>query len=286
MRELVGKPLDSPLTASRRATLGNIMKSMVALSLASLLAFTSIQSRAQGTVIAGHFGANDPTIEGFTLVQSGNPSLGPVLGDLGVDAWAIGLDSNADMGGYFRNLTAQQGSLGGGGWTLSLTLRILEPFNSANGGIFSSLYTGSEYFILMFGAQPSGDPVLLLQGISYDLSGVGSGYHNYQLRNDVATGATSFWVDGAPFLTEVAGSPNPTTASFSWGGGQHPPGSAYANWNEASLSVIPEPSSLLLLSFGGLFLAAARALTRAKRVVKTASTQTSAHTLMQVFPRN
>lgn len=124
------------------------------------------------------------------------------------------------------------------------------------GGAFAIFYTGTQYFFLRFGAQSDGDPALRLQATTYFLEGAGSAYHTYQLRNDVLTGVTSFWVDGTQFLSEVAVSPDPfNTFSFAWGGGQRPGGSAYANWSEASLSVIPEPSTLVLLSLGGLVLA-------------------------------
>ena len=222
-------------------------------------------SYGQGTLLAGHFGTNNPTTEGYTLSSGGTPSLSPVT-DLGMDAWSIGLNTDVDLAGYEKQFNAQeQMLLGSGGWELSLTLRILEPFRARNGGTFAIFYTGTQYFFLTFGAQSDGDPALRLQGISYFLDEVGSAYHTYQLRNDAASGITSFWVDGAQFLSEVAGTTHPNAASFAWGGGQRPGGSTYANWSEASLSVIPEPSSILLLSLGGLVLAASHTRTRAKQ---------------------
>lgn len=234
--------------------------------LSAILVFCAASwSYGQGTLLAGHFGANNPATEGFTLSSGGTPSLSPVT-DLGRDAWSIGLNADVDLAGYVRNFNPQeQLLLSSGGWVLSLSLRILEPFAAPNGGRFSIFYVGNQFFLLTFGAQSDGDPVVRIAGTSYVLDGAGDGYHNYQLRNSAITGVTSFWVDGNQFLTEIAGSSNPfNTFSLAWGGGQRPGGSAYANWNEASLSVIPEPSSLLLLSLGGLGLVAVRARARGK----------------------
>jgi hypothetical protein len=224
------------------------MKLPIYVTLAITLAVTLCHG--QGTLITGHFGAADPTTEGFTLLRSGNPSLAPVTDDFGLNAWSIGLDTDADIGRYSRLLSSQEQAALAAGWTLSLTLRVLEPFGLPTVGVFASLQTGTQSFPLVFlGAQPDGDPILRVGNAQYTLEGAGAGYHNYQLTYDAQIGSAGLWVDGALLATGITGSPNPT-AQFSWGGGQHP-GSAYANWNEVSLWAIPEPSALALLTLGG-----------------------------------
>jgi len=201
----------------------------------------------EGILIFGHFGATDPTSEGFTLLQSGRPALAPVTNDLGLAAWHIGLDTAADIGQYTRNLTTEEQVAIEAGWILTMTLRIVEPFDTPTFGTFAG------YPAVLFGAQSDGDPILQVGISEYVLEDAGSGYHTYQLRYDADLGLANLWADGVLLDTEIAVPPNPS-ASFGWGGGQHPPGSAYANWNEVSLWAIPEPSSLALLGLGGLWL--------------------------------
>jgi hypothetical protein len=76
-----------------------------------------------------------------------------------------------------------------------------------------------------------------------------------QLMYDAGVGWASLWADGNLLALDAAGTSIPVT-SLEWGGGQHPPGSAYANRNEVSLWAIPEPSSVALLGVGSLLFAA------------------------------
>lgn len=240
------------------------MKTPVYLSLfgSVFVALSGSWACGQGTLIIGHFGSADPTAEGFTLLRGGTPSLSPVM-ESGLDAWAINLDAD-DIGAYVQYLTPQQGAGIAGSWILSVNVRIREPFILPNNGIFADLNTDAEYFALRFGAEANGDPMVQFHNLSYTLNGGGSGYHNYQLRYDAVASLASLWIDGTERLSGLSGSPSPTSPFFRWGGGQRSAGAVSANWNEASLSAIPEPSSLLLLSLGGLALAAARARMRAK----------------------
>ncbi|MEI9962517.1 MAG: PEP-CTERM sorting domain-containing protein [Limisphaerales bacterium] len=201
----------------------------------------------QGTLIAGHFGSANPTTEGFSLLQVGNISLVPATSDLGFNAWSITASSPDDIGQYKQSLS----SLLSANWVLSLTLRIGQPVNPGGSGIFASLVTGTEYFLLNFGASANGDPVIQAGSSQYNLNGIGDGYHNYQLMYDGNTDLASLWVDGTEWLTSIQGSANPTSASLAWGEGQHgASGSIYANWNEVALYTVPEPSPLSLIFLG------------------------------------
>jgi hypothetical protein len=229
------------------------MKNDVFLLIVAIQVATGGSVHGQGTLIAQHRGAADPTNEGFTLLRGGNPSLTPVMGDLGLNAWSVNLNSQGDIAVYSKTLTAQQqADAAASGWILSLTLRVLQPFNSPNYGIAGDFYTGTKYFSLLFGAESDGDPIVRVGGIEYDLDGAGSGYHTYQLRYDAGTGLASLWVDGS-HLANTAGSLNPSTALFRWGCGQNPVGIINANWNEVSLTIVPEPSTLALVGLGGFF---------------------------------
>ena len=236
--------------------------SVYLLALASFCAVS--HGHGQGTLIAGHFGDADPTTEGFTLLRSGNPSLAPVVDDLGVKAWSIGLDTGADIGQYSQLLGDREQTALGSGWILSLTLRIVEPFGTPTFGIFAGVNAAFR-----FGAQSDGDPILRVGNSEYTLEGAGPGYHNYQLRYDPGLGVGSLWTDGTLLTTDIAVWPGAPT-ELAWGGAQHPPGSACAHWNEVSLRAIPEPSTPALLVIGGALLVAVR---RRRTGAKPASRQ-------------
>jgi len=174
------------------------------------------------------------------------------MADFGHNAWSIGLNSGADVAQYSRRLSPQeQAEAGANGWIMSLTLRIVPPFSSPTYGVFADFYTGDKYIYVQFGADNTGSPVVRLGETSYTVTGGDSGYHNYELMYSPQTENASLWVDGS-YLAETAGFQSLNTARFSWGGGQHPPGSAYANWSDVSLSIIPEPNSAALLWLGAL----------------------------------
>lgn len=224
----------------------------ICLALAVLIRIATLPAHSQPAIICQHSGFTDPTAEGFSVLTSGSPSLTPVMADLGHNAWGIGLNSGADIAQYSRSLTPQEkAEAGANGWIMSLTLRIVPPFSSPTYGMFAQFSMGGKSIAVLFGAENTGDPVVRLGGTYYTVTGGDSGYHNYELMYSPQTEIASLWVDGS-YLAETAGSQTLDTAKFSWGGGQHPPGSAYANWSDVSLSIIPEPNSASLLWLGAL----------------------------------
>ena len=98
------------------------------------------------------------------------------------------------------------------------------------------------------------DPIVRFGDTRYTLNGGGSGYHNYQLRYDGGVGLATLWIDGTERLTGLTATIGGGPQNFSWGGGQNPYGTLAANWSEASFTIVPEPSSLVLLGLGGSFL--------------------------------
>jgi hypothetical protein len=234
------------------------MKNRIFVIAAALLGMAFGPTLGQGTVIAQHSGGADPIEEGFTLKRAGNPSLAPVMNDLGLDAWSVNLNSLSDIAQYSSRLTAQQGTdAEGEGWVLSLTLRVVEPFNSPTFATFASFHTGAKYFSLLFGALATGDPMVTLNGTRYTLVGAGSGYHSYQLKYDSGMRQAGLWMDGS-YVADSAGFADPSSPLLVWGADQHDVPAAHANWSEVSLSIIPEPSCVVLLCCGALLLAASR----------------------------
>jgi hypothetical protein len=118
---------------------------ILALSLAVICGVIGVAC-GQGVTQFRHFGEANPTTEGFTLLLNGSPSLNPVLADQGLNAWQIGLGSTSDLAQYYRNLTATELASAENGWVISLTLRILSPYQSPPGGIFGELTTGTKIF--------------------------------------------------------------------------------------------------------------------------------------------
>ena len=177
------------------------------------------------------------------------------MNDQGLKAWSIGVGPD-DGVSYYRALTAQQTAALASGWALSLTLRVVAPFSQPTGAIYAKLQTGTENFPnLEFGAGSGGDPIVRVGSIDYVLEGAGSGYHSYQLKYDGDAGLASLWVDEVLLATDIAEVPS-RIGQFSWGGGQRPSGSGYANWNEVSLTAmaVPEPGTSTLLTIGGALL--------------------------------
>lgn len=226
------------------------------LAMAALCSPTSTMS--QSALVAGHFGNSDPVAEGFTPLLAGTPQCIPIAGDLGLDAWSLRAGSDEDIAFYRKKLSLQAVSALASGWTLSLTLRVLSPVGSTEGNM-ASLSTSKEAFVLGFGRQSDGDPILQFGNSVFTFENTGPGYHTYQLVFDAERQVVDLWFDGAVFAAGLSGAPNPSAAQLAWGIGQHPPGIiAVSHWNEVSLSVVPEPSSLIMLVLGGGLLWAGR----------------------------
>jgi hypothetical protein len=211
-----------------------------------------VQVFGQEALLFQHSGANNPTSEGFT---GPNPStsIGPVTGDLGMNAWKTAVSNNVII--YNYSLTSQQLSeLTGSDCIMSLTLRVTQ--SDLFGNTYASFVVNSEAFQLRFGAETNGDPIVFF-GSSLApllvLNGTGSTYNNYQLRYGAATDTASLWVNGIEQISSINGPTGygPGGGVF-WGESQAGPSGA--NWNLVSLSV-PEPSSMALILLGGGVLA-------------------------------
>jgi hypothetical protein len=218
----------------------------------SVLPLSIYSARAQGIVVAQHSGSTDPTTEGFSLVASGQHArVGPVLGDMGMNAWATTVSNVNNNIGYQYFLTPdQQAQLAGADWTLSSRLRVVAS-SGVLGNNYASFSMGTNRFNMFIGSEPNGDPFVLVGDSSlsptYILQGGGQGYHDYQLRYSAAAGAADLWIDGVPRLTGLLGS-GAGFPALRWGESQAGP--SQANWNFVSLQIVPEPAPLALFVIG------------------------------------
>jgi len=202
-------------------------------------------------LVAQHVGATDPANEGFDVSFSGDAQTGPVIGDLGHDAWSIDLDGGVAIYRHFLTV-AEQTNAASAGWTMSLRLRVVEfPVTYPQDGMIARFYTGTRLFSLVFGAESDGDPVVHADESSgtrsFALDDSGIGYHDYVLTFDPGAGTAALFVDGVEQADDLIGRPLGSAARFDWGGGQT---TAHANWNEASLAIVPEPSTLAMIGAG------------------------------------
>ena len=210
----------------------------------------------QGTIIAQHSGANDPTTEGFGSYGTGQA--GGVINDLGYNAWVTpwAYRSSRGYGASINNIADVN-------WILSVTVRIATT--NTDPGIFSAIVdtgaSSSPLFSLQFGSDSSGNPIVETGGsngiqYNYTLTDAGSTYNNYQLVYDAGTETANLWVNGTEELSGIAGRFGPTSASFGWGGNSsyQTSGTSQANWSLVSLEITPEPSAISLLFLGGVFL--------------------------------
>jgi hypothetical protein len=209
---------------------------------------TAALARGQGSFVALHSGAADPTSEGFAVAVSyGTPQLGPVYNDLGFDAWSTRLAS----GIYYRDSLPNLSELS---WMLSVNLRVAED-SLASPVFWVEVDSGQYWFKLHFGSAANGDPTVVVSGASLNpglvLEGAGSTYHNYQLVYDAGLGTAQLWVDGVERFGNIAGAQG-YSPDVSFGGSSQIPGALQANWNLVSVEIIPEPSSMVLVVLGGV----------------------------------
>jgi hypothetical protein len=214
-------------------------------------------------VIFEHNGQLDPiNDEAWMLGGSGGTGVdvGPLADDAGsgMDAWFV--DDNSTAGGsnlsYFQSLTAGQTGQANLGWTLSTTIRI--PDNSVTTGLspFVSYRDTVTSWEMAFGSDVDGDPVVLLRntggsvaGPSFTLEGAGNTYHTYDLIYDPTAGSADLFIDGIERISNFSGYGfSETLGNVGWGAGSSAD-TGQGNFNHVRFSVVPEPSSMVVVAF-------------------------------------
>jgi hypothetical protein len=196
---------------------------------ASLLVLTATLVHGQG-IIVEHTGSNNPTNEGFSRIQVGPGSTGPITGDLGMNAWqVIGSGPNSEISYNYLLTPQQQAETLGANWIFSITLRSLQPFS----GDFVDLLGTSNELVMYPDSWLNGDT---------------NGYHNFQLDYNAGSDMVSLWIDGTEENTNYLDSyAVGGIKEIDWGVTQ---GFGRDNWNLVSFSV-PEPSAEAIAVVGG-----------------------------------
>ncbi|MAE63233.1 MAG: hypothetical protein CMJ18_03085 [Phycisphaeraceae bacterium] len=172
---------------------------------------------SQGKVVVVHRGGNEPTSEGWSKVHAvgvssrdglGDVIVGPILDDMGFDAWEIDDASTAtgSNGAYARNLTAVELTAAmTQGFKLSARLKVAnvpDTRSGINASVLVEFFTGSVRWQMAFGADADGDPFVRLfddgsfNGPTHILEGTGGGYHLYELVYDPRRSVAVLLVDG------------------------------------------------------------------------------------------
>jgi hypothetical protein len=229
-----------------------------------------------GLIIA-HQGSTDPATEGFTPDACCAPStVGPIANDVGFPAWSIAGSATNSQFAYISGTlsAAQMADIATQGFVLTLEARVLQGlapvYDAVNPIVIvgAAVEIGSKRIEIELGLDSNGDTVAVLPtsidssgpgqsvrafGPSFTLTGSDSTYHNYQLVFDPGTQLADLFVDGVDRIQDYAGNTsfalNRGLGWGAWSGGQ-------GNFNVVQLAApqiaVPEPSSLLLLSIGGL----------------------------------
>jgi hypothetical protein len=183
-------------------------------------------TQVEAATIFAHLGAANPVLdEGWNIGGSGSGILvGPIFDDngLGVDAWIV--DDNSTAGNTTRSYGRTPGATLGHGWILRTRIRVVDhgpdPV-SENASVHVEYSNGATGFGMDFRATAAGDPVVYLEGGggSVTLTGLGDGYHDYELVFDphASPASATLWVDGLARITGYTGFGRTLTRVI-WGG--------------------------------------------------------------------
>ncbi len=219
-----------------------------------LLAITAslYPGRAFGQIIIQHSGAVDPVTEGFTLSSAGNVQLGPVFEDLGFNSWVIHSRDHNEGASYHYFLTAgEQQAAMAFGISLSANMRFVEVSDYTR--MSMEFQTGTRRFRLIVTATDNGTLLVSGDGIpAFSLETNALDYHHYSIAYEAASNTAALWIDGIEWATDIQGAQitfPAATITFGASGESI----TYSHWNDVTLAIIPEPTTLpLLLGLGAL----------------------------------
>ena len=164
-----------------------------------------------GGVVVSHSGLTDPTTEGWVTDGPGTGvTSGPIAADLGYDAWYVDDDSTASGGwrSYVHNLTPDQMCWARtAGFKLRSRVRVANTNDITDGSVTMSFFDSLNLFELRLGSTGSNDPIAAVSGSGVVLTGLGGGYHLYEMVYDPVTRTVDLFVDGVERLSNRPGVP-------------------------------------------------------------------------------
>jgi hypothetical protein len=143
------------------------------------------------------------------------------------------------------------------GWKLSTRLRLPESGRAPSFGAQVDYIDGSKAWVMQFGTDGDGDPIVRLfngsAGPTFTLEGAGNtGYHDYLLAYSPLAGTSDLYVDGSLAIGGWGGFSVAATRVL-FGDAANSTADHDVRYNSV-LWVAPEPSGLALLALGGLIL--------------------------------
>jgi len=216
-----------------------------------------------------HYGATNPELEGWEPdpgIGTGVTTVAPILNDGGYDAWFVSDNAasvNGSSDGYWGSLTpAQKAVADTWGWRFRSRLRVANAPDTGLGSVAIYYFDGITQWLLDFESGPAGEQIVTavsgtgFSGISFNTGS--PGYHLYEMVYDPTSGTTDVLVDGIERIWNWTGISNPIqTGRFKFGSASSPD-SGQGNYNTVEFSVVPIPSSFLLVATGGLSILLAR----------------------------
>lgn len=261
-------------TTKTTRTIRTGLFSLAATAMVCLLA----ASTASAVTIAQHVGNNNPTTEGWVLVNPGagtDPILSPITADAGHDAWEIDdTDASSGKASYydFNGITtAQADDMIANGFQFAFRLKIPATGHNKNtraieaeiGVVGTSASKGGILFLGTSGGDPHLDAGNYGAGVV--MTGLGEGYHDYLMTYDSSTDMMTTTVDGN---LAFAVAPNTGLGDRVWFGSVVGSGEGLSRWSDVTLTsglpagaVVPEPATMGLLGLAGL------AMMRRRRLV-------------------
>lgn len=144
-----------------------------------------------------HDGQLDPVSEGWQKYGGGSAFAVPNDQDSGLDAWATYDESTEDACGYWVRPSASQiAQTEAEGWRMAVRMRIVSaPLDTDAIGF--GFENGTYKWLIYVGAAENGDPVLIDTASRQTvLTGLGAGYHHYEMVYDASSGNADLFADG------------------------------------------------------------------------------------------
>ena len=201
--------------------------------------------------------------------SAGGGIFNAAVNDDGVDAWNINdqLTTANSFAGWARALTPEQViAANTNGWRLKGRIRVGGVADALDGAIEMSAFAGSDLgYTLWLGSNAQGEAVVgEFGGITPTFAlgrtvTVGEGYHDYEMRFDSTSQTVDVFVDGALAIDDmIAINRNGSVLNRILWGSNSSTGTGNGYYASVAFSIVPEPSSMVLLAAAIAFSAALR----------------------------